>query len=424
MSTHATHLPPDLAGAAWLTARETQAVMAAIEAGGHRIRVVGGAVRNALLGRLVTDVDMATSALPDEVIALAAAAGLHAVPTGIDHGTVTVVAEHVPFEVTTLRTDVETHGRHATVAFTTDWAADARRRDFTVNALYCDAQGAVFDPLAGYRDLQAKRIVFIGDARQRVREDYLRILRFFRFNAEYAEGAPDAAGLAACVLERDGLSRLSGERIRQEVVRLLVAPRALAAVDAMISHGLLSPLLGRAPRPTLLSRLCEIERTNGLTGDAMSRLAALAVEVPEDADWLANRLRLSGEERAALLLGCRGPFASSPPIEAAQREQLYRHGTPAYLFTTLLDFAHTFAAGIADPAWTAALSLPDRWQPPAFPLRGSDVLAAGIAPGPLVGEILRTIETWWIASNFTPTDRDCRDKLAEIVTRTDHRHRN
>ena len=200
-------------------------------------------------------------------------------PTGIAHGTVTVVANHVPFEVTTLREDVETHGRHATVAFTDDWAADARRRDFTLNALYCSAEGEVFDPLGGYADLAARRVRFIGEARERIREDYLRILRFFRLTAEYGEGPPDAEGLAACVREREGLARLSAERVREELLRLLVAPRGPELVRWMLDYGLLTLVLAAAPRPALLERLAVVEAGLGLSADAILRLAALVVEV-------------------------------------------------------------------------------------------------------------------------------------------------
>src|SRR5882724_1401862 len=192
---------PSLAGADWLTRRQTRAVFEALAAKGFAARAVGGAVRNALLGRPVVDIDIATPALPEQVIEAARAAGLAAVPTGLAHGTVTVISSHLAHEVTTLREDVETHGRHATVAFTDDWAADARRRDFTINAFYCSADGEVFDPLGAAGDLAARRVRFIGDARQRIREDFLRILRFFRLTAEYGEGSPDAEGLAACVVE-------------------------------------------------------------------------------------------------------------------------------------------------------------------------------------------------------------------------------
>ena len=216
---------PDLSQADWLSRPATQAVFAALTAHGAEARAVGGAVRNALMGTPVKDVDIATTALPADVMRLATQAGLHAVPTGFEHGTVTVVAQHVPFEVTTLRRDIETFGRHARVTFTTDWTEDARRRDFTMNALYCSADGTVHDPLDGYADVLARRVRFIGDARERIREDFLRTLRFFRFVAEYGNGAPpDPEGLAAAIAEKAGLSGLSGERIRAELLLLLAVP--------------------------------------------------------------------------------------------------------------------------------------------------------------------------------------------------------
>ena len=220
--------PPSLKGAAWLKRPETARVFAALAESGVETRAVGGAVRNSLLGLPVTEVDLATTALPQQVMALARKAGLKAVPTGIEHGTVTVIADGVPFEVTTLRRDVETFGRHATVAFTENWEEDARRRDFTLNALYAGSDGTVFDPLGGYEDVVAGRVRFIGDAEARIREDYLRILRFFRFNAYYGKGPFDADGLRASVSLRGGMAQLSAERIAGEVRRLLVAPQAIA----------------------------------------------------------------------------------------------------------------------------------------------------------------------------------------------------
>ena len=258
------------------------------------------------------------------MIAAARAAGLAAVPTGIEHGTVTVIADHVPYEVTTLREDVETHGRHATVAFTDDWAADARRRDFTINALYCSADGEVFDPLGGLcRPRGAPRALHRRCARQRIREDYLRILRFFRFTAEYGEGPPDAEGLAACVREREGLARLSAERVRQEMLRLLAAPRG---PELVARHAGLRPARLRAARRAAAGAARAASPPSRPRSASppmpMLRLAALAVEVPEDADRLRERLRLSNEEHARL--GARGPAYARhrPGVAGAARQGL------------------------------------------------------------------------------------------------------
>jgi poly(A) polymerase len=408
-------LPPRLDNASWLTRRETQAVFEAIERGGFAARAVGGAVRNALLGRPVSDVDIATTASPEEVMRLAAAAGLKAVPTGLAHGTVTVIVDHVPYEVTTLREDIETFGRHAKVVFTDDWAADARRRDFTMNALYCGADGTVYDPLGGYPDLVARRVRFIGDPRARIREDYLRILRFFRFTAEYAEGRPDPEGLLASVRERTGLAQLSGERVHQELMRLLKAPRALAAIAAMLDHGLLTEAIPVAPRPALLSRLIEIERALGLTPEPIRRLGILVVEVREDAERLRDRLKLSTTEFAALLRAAgRTSAIAAAATERDAKTYLYRHGADHYRERVLMDWAR-FGYPSQDPFWHALFWLPQRWQAPAFPLSGADVVALGVPPGPRVGEVLRQLENWWIDAGF-PNDRQAlRLQLAHLA---------
>jgi poly(A) polymerase len=406
---------PSLAGADWLTRRQTRAVFDALAASGFAARAVGGAVRNALLGLPVVDIDIATPARPEQVMAAARAAGLAAVPTGIEHGTVTVVASHVPHEVTTLREDVETHGRHATVAFTDDWAADARRRDFTINALYCSATGEVFDPLGAFADLAARRVRFIGEARQRIREDYLRILRFFRLTAEYGEGPPDAESLAACVAEREGLARLSAERVRQEMLRLLAAPRAVELVRAMQDYGVLAYVLPAAPRPGLLARLASLEAGLGLAGDAVLRLAALAVELPEDADRLRERLRLSNEEHARLSRAalCTPDIGPASPEDAA-KAYLYANGAAAYRERVLTVWARTGDAP-ADPAWRDRYCLTERWQPPRFPLGGADVVALGLPPGPRVGELLRALEAWWIAGDFAADETALRAQLQRMV---------
>jgi poly(A) polymerase len=405
---------PSLAGADWLARRETRAVFDALAAKGFAARAVGGAVRNALLGRAVVDVDIATPARPEEVIAAARAAGLAAVPTGMEHGTVTVIAAHVPHEVTTLREDVETHGRHATVAFTDDWAADARRRDFTINALYCSADGEVFDPLGAYGDLEAHRVRFIGEAGERIREDYLRILRFFRLTAEYGKGPPDREGLSASVAEREGLARLSAERVRQEMLRLLAAARAPELVGAMQDYGVLAYVLPAAPRPRLLARLAAIEAGLGLAGDAILRLGALAVEVPEDADRLRERLRLSNEEHARLSRAARrGPDIGPASDERAAKACLYADGEAAYREHVLMAWARS-GDEPASRAWRERLALTERWRPPRFPLGGADVMALGQPAGPRVGELLRALEAWWVASDFAADETALRAELRRM----------
>jgi poly(A) polymerase len=408
--------PPRLDGAEWLNRPETQAIFAALAARGFTARAVGGAVRNALAGRPVADVDLATEARPEQVMAAAEAAGLRAIPTGLSHGTVTVVAGEHPYEITTLRTDVETHGRHATVAFTDDWAEDARRRDFTLNALYCGADGTVLDPLGGYPDLAARRVRFIGDARERIREDYLRILRFFRLTADFAEGPADAEGLAACVRERAGLAVLSAERVRVELLRLLAAPRGPEIAVLMQDYGLLPAVLGAAPRPTLLVRLAAIEAALGLAPDAVLRLAALAVEIPEDAARLRDRLRLSNDQAAKLLRAgwcCHDAELAPSGPEAPAKVYLYLLGAEAYCERVLILWARSDAAP-EDASWRDRFSLPDRWAAPRFPLKGADVLALGVPAGPRVGEILRDLQVWWIDGGFAADEAVLRARLRAL----------
>ena len=390
-------------------------MLGAIAAGGFEARVVGGAVRNALMGLPVTDIDLATTASPAEVVRLASASGLATFPTGLAHGTITVLADGHPFEVTTLRTDVESDGRHATVAFTTDWASDAGRRDFTINALYCRADGTVDDPLGGYPDLAARRVRFIGDAASRIREDYLRILRFFRFTAQYSGGSCDADGLAACVRERAGIARLSGERLRQEMLKLLVAPRVLEQIEAMREHGVLAVVLPVAPRPTLLARLIEIETALALPPKPALRLAALGVETEEDARRLTDRLRLSAGERERLLLAPQ-PEAhlTAPPDSKAARALLYDQGPSAYRGLLTLAWARALASKTSDPAWSDAVRLAERWPVPVFAIKGADVLRCDVAPGPRVGVLLRALETWWVAEDFRP---DRTELLAQLAAR-------
>jgi poly(A) polymerase len=407
--------PPPLTGAEWLVRRETQAVFAALREAGFATRVVGGAVRNALLGRPVVDIDMATTATPAAVIAAAEAAGITVHPSGIAHGTVTLTLNHRAYEVTTLREDVETRGRHATVAFTDDWSQDARRRDFTINALYCDADGQVFDPLGGYADLAARRVRFIGAAADRIGEDYLRILRFFRFTAEYAAGAPDAEGLAACVAGRDGLTRLSGERVRQEMFRLLTALRGPELVDWMAAYGLLPCVLPIAPRLGLLVRLAGLEAALGLSPDPVARLAALGVEVAEDAERLRDRLRLSTAEGAQLQRAARrAPQIDPRAGECAAKACLYVEGEGAYCERLLLAWARSGEPASSE-VWRLRLALPRRWQRPRFPIAGGDVVALGVAPGPRVGALLRALETWWIAGCFTAEEGALRAHLVSLI---------
>ncbi len=367
---------------------------------GIETRIVGGAVRNALADRAPGDIDCATTATPDQVFEIARETGLRAVPTGVEHGTVTVIAGGHPVELTTLRQDVETHGRHATVAFGTDWDVDARRRDFTVNALYVDVAGNVHDPVGGGADIADKRLRFIGSAPERIREDYLRTLRFFRFLARFG-GEPDGQALDAMMHERLGLRQLSAERVRKEVMLLLDADDPVPALTLMQTHGLLTMVLGSAPVVPRVARLLRLESTAGLERDALRRFMALALHSADDAQRLQDRLRLSNEEADRLKQAATGWWTLSPQIGAIQlKGALHRLGHAAFTNRLAFSWLHT-GQDSPDEAWREVFALPGLWTPPAFPVSGDDLKAAGIAPGPAIGEALARLEEIWIESDFT-----------------------
>src|SRR5262245_3587996 len=409
--------PPSLKDAPWLKRPETARVFAALAAPAAETRVVGGAVRDSLLGLPVREADLARTALPQQVMQLAAKAGLKSVPTGIEHGTVTIVADDVPFEVTTLRRDVETFGRHATVAFTEDWQEDARRRDFTLNALYAASDGTLFDPLGGYDDVLAGRVRFIGDAEARIKEDYLRILRFFRFNAYYGKGPFDPDGLRASVALRGGMTQLSAERVAGEVRRILVAPQAMRAVEALFDYGLLTDILGGVPRLERFRRLVSIEEALRREPDAMTRLAALAVFVSEDAGRLSTRLHLSNAEQAVLALGAGDHDDSGLPGEDAAKRLLYRLGPRDYEAAALVAFADSGAAP-NDKSWRGAAALGERWQAPVFPLKGTDIMMLCGVEGPALGALLRTLEAEWVKQGFAASKGEMLERAANLSRRS------
>lgn len=374
-------------------------ILGVLNGDGMETRIVGGAVRNHLLGQPPGDVDLATTGLPDAVMARGRDAGWHAVPTGIDHGTVTLVVDGEPHEVTTLRSDVATHGRHATVAFGTDWSVDAHRRDFTINALYVDADGRLIDLVGGYADIQARRVRFIGDPIARIREDFLRILRFFRFHAVYGHGAPDAAGLNACIQERNGLDILSAERVQQEMMKLMVAPGVAETVGIMAETGLIEHLIGGVPDVMALERLVAIEARLAQPPDPVLRLAALAVTIVEDAGRLRARLRLSNEAFDRLKAIPKAARTVPPAVGDDDRVRLYRLGPEAYRDVMRIAWAQS-EAPIDDPIWAERVSLPERWQAPELPVSGRDLIAAGFERGPEIGRRLADLEDAWIASGF------------------------
>jgi poly(A) polymerase len=326
-------------------------------------------------------------------------AGFKAVPTGIEHGTVTVVAHGRPFEVTTLREDVETFGRHAKVEFGRHWRRDAERRDFTMNALSIARDGTVYDYVGGLADVEARRVRFIGDAATRIAEDYLRILRFFRFHAAYGEGALDPAGVAACIAGRAGLDQLSRERVRAEFLKLLLARHAVPVLAAMTESGLLDRVLGGVPLLASHANMRKLEAALALAPDAVRGLGALGVSTAEDAERLRERLRLANAEYARLASMADGWWhLSSHWDEQEGRVLLYRLGPERYTDRMLL--AWTRSSEAADQQWHSLTTLPSRWSAPVFPLKSADFVGRGIAPGPRLGAALAAAEQAWIAAGF------------------------
>jgi poly(A) polymerase len=402
----------------WMTAPETAAVLDALEAAGGAdcARFVGGCVRNTLIGKPVSDLDIATRLTPDQVTAALKAAGLKAVPTGVEHGTVTAVCRGKPFEITTLRRDVATDGRRAVVAFTDDWAEDAQRRDFTLNSLYARRDGTLFDPTGrGVADARAGRIVFVGEPEQRVREDYLRILRFFRFFAWYGTPPPDAAALEACEALRGELKTLSAERVSRELLKLLAADDPRPAVALMARTGVLGEVL---PAPVDVARfegLVAIEDDQLFENDPLLRLAALLPDDQVGAVKFAEALRLSNAERdrlAAALAPAPGLKSWMSPREI--RRALYRLGAQPFRDRAKLAWARAPRTA-ATPQWRGMIALGEGWSPPAFPLTGDDVIAAGAPKGPMVGQVLREVEEWWVDHDFIDDKLSTIEKLKSVV---------
>jgi poly(A) polymerase len=387
--------------------------MAALNRDGEEARVVGGAVRNALLGEPIGDIDLATTASPQEVSRRATAAGFKPVPTGIEHGTVTVVIDSRPFEVTTLREDVETFGRHASVRFGRDWKKDAERRDFTMNALSVTVDGTVHDYVGGLADLKTRTVRFIGEPRRRITEDYLRILRFFRFHAAYGRGLPDAAGLAACIAARAGIDQLSRERVRMELLKLLLAPHATPALAAMAEAGLLVRVLGGVPDLAGFENMAKVEAAAGVQADAVQRLGALGARIPEDAERLWQRLRLSNVEHERLKSMSDAWWRVRPADDKDGRALLYRLGPSQFVDRVLLAWARSPATA-HDPAWRALAQLPEHWAVPVFPLKAADFIKRGVPQGPALGAALHEAEEVWIAADF-PADATAVGAIADAA---------
>ena len=396
----------------WLHTPEVVRLFEVLGAPSVDARAVGGCVRNAVMGLAVDEIDAATPEVPDAVMQRLAQAGVRAIPTGLAHGTVTALVGQRSFEITSLRRDTACDGRHAAVEFTTDWQEDARRRDFTFNAMSMRSDGTLFDYFEGATDAEAGRVRFVGDPADRIQEDYLRILRLFRFFAWYGRGSLDPATLAACRTHAGGLERLSAERVQMEIVKTLAASAPAPVLAVMKDCGVLQIVLPEVRDPDRLAALTRVESAVAAPTDWRRRLAA-CVGVA-DAEALAQRLKFSSADRLRLMrLTATEPIldASTPP--PLMRAALYRHGSDVVYDRLLIGWAHVRASAVAgdDVRWCNQLELVAAWQPQALPVSGADVLALGIPQSPLVGEILAAVETWWMARDFAPSREDT---LAEL----------
>ena len=390
---------------------EVTAVIEALDDGGAKARFVGGCVRDAVLERPIRDIDLATDAPPERVAELLEALKIKVVPTGIAHGTVTAVVSGRPFEITTLRRDVETYGRHAKVEFTDDWTEDASRRDLTINALSLDPDGTLHDPFGGLEDLLAHNVRFVGGAKARINEDVLRLLRYFRFFAHYGRPPADEEAMAACREMAPMLSQLSAERVRAELLKLLEAPTAADVMRLMSDEGVLGQILPEAMNFDRLSRLIELEKNLNLN-DPVRRLASVMELDKLDLDALSERLRLSNVQGDRLAAMVEHRSAIVPTFGEAQRDALiYRIGTSTFLDAALVGWA---GAGV-DGEWAALVDACNNWLPKKFPLGGGDVMALGAPSGPDVGILLRAVEEWWIDGGFQANRESCIERLKEVV---------
>ena len=389
----------------WMRGDDVAAIFEALPK--DSTRYVGGCVRNALMGVEVGDIDLATKLEPKAVAKALEVAKIKYVPTGIDHGTLTAVIGGKPFEITSLRKDVETDGRRAVVAFTQDWAEDAQRRDLTMNALYADRDGKVFDPTGqGLEDLNAMKFRFVGEAEARVKEDYLRILRFFRFLAWYGgEGKVDGTALKACRENRKGLKKLSAERVWSELKKLLSAPDPSRAVRIMLTNEILDTLLPEASNAEGLTRLVALERREAIAPDPLLRLMSMSAREPLQMALLCKRLKMSTKETNRLRAWSDSSAALDPHASDGEKlKAIYVAGKDV-----VIDRARVRAAGEDDALlssrWMSLADLAMGWTPPDFPLTGKDLKAAGVEPGPQMGKVMKALKALWIRSGFT-ADKD------------------
>jgi poly(A) polymerase len=413
-----------IASAGWLKDVSLQRLLDVLSGSGEESRIAGGAVRNTLLGQAVSDIDIATTNHPDETVRRAEAAGFKAIPTGAEHGTITVIAQGKPYEVTTLRADIETDGRRAKVLFGRDWKRDAERRDFTINALYAEADGTIVDLVGGLADLESRTLRFIGDPEVRIREDYLRILRFFRFFAWYGSGRPDAEGLKACARLKDGLEQLSSERVWTELKKLLSAPDPSRALLWMRQAGVLTKVLSESEKWGIdtIHALVKAEKDLGWTPDPLLRLEAI---VPPDAARvmaLAERLRLSNAQAERLRVWASTDPVASNTSETELAKKLYRGDRQGFSDRLRLSLASARGKAVDDNqalveagGYSRLLSFAEKWRKPEFPVKGADLTELGLKQGKELGGVLKKLETLWIESGFTLSRSALLERAAEIL---------
>ena len=409
----------------WMTAPETRVVLDAFAAAGVEVRFIGGCVRDAMLKRPIRDIDIASPEPPEKVMALLLKAGIKVVPTGIDHGTVTAVVEKMLFEITTLRIDVETDGRRAKVAFTDDWIADAARRDFTINAMSCAANGDVYDYFKGLEDLGQGTIRFVGNARERIDEDVLRLLRFFRFFALFGRPPPDKDALAACREKASGIRLLSGERVRVEIFRTLMATDPADVFQLMRDNGILEHVLPEAGNVGRLRMMSWLDsraiRIDSVAAHPVRRLAALLDTGARGAEAIAQRLKMANRQKARLVTMAAPSFRIDPGAGShTVHKALRRLGPAAVRDLALLNWAGELAVTPRLPhsrteGWIELINTADSWEPPQFPLRGRDALASGVRHGPTVGTLLRAVEAWWEDGEYRADRDDCLEKLKSLI---------
>ena len=408
---------------------ETRAVMAALKADGGEARFIGGCVRDSILKRTIRDIDIATPQPPEQVIEKLERANIHVIPTGLAHGTVTAVLGHEHYEITTLRVDVETDGRRATVAFTDDWTMDAARRDFTMNALSCDEDGLIYDPFNGMKDLGRNYVRFVGNASQRINEDVLRLLRFFRFHAEYGGPAINRTGLQACRTHAHRLPELSGERVRGELFRILMALNPADILQLMRGEGLLKDILPEAQSIGRLRMLAWLTSTalnlEVLKQDAVRRMAAVMDEEAtlDDANAVAERLKFSNVERKHLCNMVVPGVTVSPDMDVSELQRaLNRFGSNLVIDWALLAWAFDLTKEVRQPKgrnreWTQLIERAQAWVHIPFPLSGKDAFSFGLSRGPAIGKALKAVEQWWSANAFSADREACLNELKRVIER-------